>query len=226
MVKHVEGDIMDNQAYHPTSSPQRKGLAIASLVVGIVSILTCGGLLAGAIAGIVLGIVALNKAKKDPAQYAGRGLAIAGIVTSAFSPLPGIVASIAIPNLIKSQQAAHETAALTEVQTIGKAQILYSVTKGHGSFADLRTLGAQGLIDAGLASGQKGGYIFSSEPVSVSGLTPMFDTTARPVAGGNFGTGNRSFYSNETIVVFESEGIQPPTATPRDRVPKNGAPIE
>jgi len=225
-VKHVEGDIMDNQAYHQTSSPQRKGLAIASLVVGIVSILTCGGLLIGAIIGIVLGIVALNKAKSDPAQYAGSGLAIAGIVTSAFAPLPGIVVAIAIPNLIKSQQAVHETAALSEVLTIGKAQVLYSVTKGHGSFADLRTLGAQGLIDASLASGQKGGYIFSSEPVSVSELTPMFDTTARPVKAGNFGTGNVSFYSNETYVVFESEGIQPPTATPRDRVPKNGAPIE
>jgi len=218
---------MDNQAYYPTSSPQRKGLAIASLVIGIVSILTCGGLLLGAIVGIVLGIVAMNKAQRDPAQYAGRGLAIAGIVTSAFSFLPGILAvAIAIPNLIKSQQVAHETAALAEVQTIGRAQILYSVTKGHGAFADLRTLGAQGLIDAGLASGQKGGYIFSSEPVFVSGSTPMFDTTARPVKAGNFGTGNRSFYSNETMVVFETEGVHPPTATPPDRVPKNGTPTE
>jgi len=218
---------MDNQAYYPSSSPQRKGLAIASLVIGIVSILTCGGLLVGAIVGIVLGIVAMNKAKRDPAQYAGRGLAIAGIVTSAFSFLPGILAvAIAIPNLIKSQQVAHETAALTEVQTIGKAQILYSVTKGHGKFADLRTLGAQGLIDAGLASGQKGGYIFSSEPLSVPELAPMFDTTARPIEAGTFGTGNRAFYSNETMVVFETEGLQPPTATPQDRVPKNGTPIE
>jgi competence protein ComGC len=220
---------MDNQAYYPTSSPQRKGLAIASLVIGIVSILTCGGLLVGAIVGIVLGIVAMNKAQRDPAQYAGRGLAIAGIVTSAFSFLPGILAvAIAIPNLIKSQQAAHETAALAEVQSIGKAQILYSVTKGRGAFADLRTLGAQGLIDAGLASGQKGGYIFTSEPVSASGLglAPMFDTTARPIEAGTFGTGNRSFYSNETMVVFETVGTQPPTAAPQDRVPKNGTPIE
>jgi hypothetical protein len=54
----------------------------------------------------------------------------------------------------------------------------------------------------------------------------MFDTTARPKEAGTFGTGNQSFYSNETMVVFETEGIQPPTATPRDRVPKNGAPIE
>ena len=217
---------MDNQMHYPTASPPRKGLAIAALVVGIVSILTCGGLLVGPIVGIVLGIVALNKAKSNPAQYAGRGLAIAGIVTSAFSVVPGVLAAIAIPNLIKAQQAAHETAAVTEVQRIGQAQVLYSVTKGQGKFADLGTLGAQGLIDAVLATGQKGGYIFSSEPVSASGLTPMFDTTARPVNVGTFGTGNRAFYSNEIMVIYESDGIQPPTATPRDRMPKNGTPIE
>ena len=218
---------MDNQMHYPTTSPPRKGLAIAALVVGIVSILTCGGLLVGPIVGIVLGIVALNKAKSNPAQYAGRGLAIAGIVTSVCSVVPGVLAAIAIPNLINPQkQAAHETAALTEVQRIGQAQVLYSVTKGQGKFADLGTLGAQGLIDAVLASGQKGGYIYSSEPVSASGLTPMFDTTARPVNVGTFGTGNRAFYSNEIMVIYESEGIQPPTATPRDRTPKNGTPIE
>lgn len=217
---------MDNQAYYPPATPPRKGLAIASLVVGIVSVLTCGGLLVGAVAGIVLGIVALNKAKSNPAQHAGSGLAIAGIVISACSFLPGILAAIAIPNLIKSQQAAHETAALTEVQTIGKAQVLYSITKGNGKFADLRTLGAQGFIDAGLASGQKGGYIFTSEPLPMSGATAMFDTTAHPVQAGNFGAGNRSYYSNETMVLFESEGTQPPTATPRDRVPRNGIPID
>jgi hypothetical protein len=53
----------------------------------------------------------------------------------------------------------------------------------------------------------------------------MFDTTAHPTTVGNFGTGNRSFYSNETMVVFQNDGIQPPTATPQDRVPKDGSPI-
>lgn len=58
---------MENQTYYPTATPQRKGLAIASLVIGIVSILTCGGLLVGPLVGIVLGILALNKVKSDPA---------------------------------------------------------------------------------------------------------------------------------------------------------------
>jgi len=138
----------------------------------------------------------------------------------------GIIAAIAIPNLIKSQQAAHETAALTEVQTIGKQQVLYSITKGHGKFSDLATLGSMGYVDSNMATGNKGGYVFTTTPINAEGMPAMFDTSAHPSAVGNFGTGNRSYYSNETMVVFESEGITPPTATPQDRVPKDGTPIQ
>ena len=138
----------------------------------------------------------------------------------------GIIAAIAIPNLIKSQQAAHETAALAEVQTIGKQQVLYSITSGHGKFADLATLGSKGLVDSNMATGNKGGYVFASTPINGEGMPSMFDTTAHPSAVGNFGTGNRSYYSNETGVVFETDGIAPPTATPQDRVPKDGSPIQ
>ena len=65
----------------------------------------------------------------------------------------GIIAAIAIPNLLKSQQAARETAALREVQGIGTAQLQYSVTKGRGKFATLADLGANFFVDAGIASG-------------------------------------------------------------------------
>src|SRR6266496_1399993 len=138
----------------------------------------------------------------------------------------GIIAAIAIPNLIKSQQAAHETAALTEVQTIGKQQVLYSITKGHGKFADLATLGSLNYVDSNMATGNKGGYVFATTPINGDGMPAMFDTTSHPSAVGNFGTGNRSYYSNETMVVFEADGITPPTATPQDRVPKDGTPIQ
>ncbi|HWN98669.1 MAG TPA: prepilin-type N-terminal cleavage/methylation domain-containing protein [Blastocatellia bacterium] len=138
----------------------------------------------------------------------------------------GIIAAIAIPNLLKSQQAARETAALTEVQTIGKNQVLYSITKGHGKFADMATLGSMAYVDSTMATGNKGGYVYVTTPINAEGMPSMFDTTAHPSAVGTFGTGNRSYYSNETMVVFEKDGIQPPTATPQDRVPKDGMPIQ
>lgn len=138
----------------------------------------------------------------------------------------GIIAAIAIPNLLKSQQAARETAALTEVQTIGKNQVLYSITKGRGKFADLATLGSMSYVDATMASGTKGGYVYATTPINAEGMPAMFDTTAHPSSVGTFGTGNRSYYSNETMVVYDLDGIQPPTATPQDRVPKDGTPIQ
>jgi prepilin-type N-terminal cleavage/methylation domain-containing protein len=137
----------------------------------------------------------------------------------------GIIAAIAVPRLLVAQQAAHETAAFTEVQTIGKNQILYSLTHGHGKFASLEELAAQGMAE-GLKSGAKGGYIFATTPVNVEGLRAMFDTTAKPSSTGTFGSGNRSYYSNETLgnTVYEADGGEPPSATPQDRVPKNGTP--
>lgn len=136
----------------------------------------------------------------------------------------GIIAAIAVPRLLVAQQAAHETAAFTEVQTIGKNQILYSLTHGHGKFGSLEDLTAKGMAE-GFKSGQKGGYNFASVPVNVEGLRAMFDTTAKPSSTGTFGSGNRSYYSNETLgnTVYEADGGEPPTATPQDRLPKNGA---
>jgi rRNA maturation protein Nop10 len=64
---------------YPGIQGQEKGLATAALICGILS-LVCFTLL-GPVA-IVLGIMALNKAKNDPARYgAGRGMAIGGIAT-------------------------------------------------------------------------------------------------------------------------------------------------
>ena len=137
----------------------------------------------------------------------------------------GMVAAIAIPSLIRSQQAAREASAFQDVRTISYAQATYQSTRGAGRFGDLQALGREGLIGSELASGDKGEYIFSCTPIDVKGLSPMFDVTAKPSSTGKFGTGNLSYYSNETSVIYESDGGEPPSATPQDRKPKNGKPI-
>ncbi|MFB1049896.1 DUF4190 domain-containing protein [Paraliobacillus sp. JSM ZJ581] len=68
---------MDQQHYNP--SPQASGKAIASMVLGILSILTPW-------LGFILGIIAIvlaSKAFKEIAQYqlGGRGMAVAGLTT-------------------------------------------------------------------------------------------------------------------------------------------------
>src|SRR5262245_41034067 len=60
----------------------KKGLAVASLVLGIVNFFTLGVLGLGIIVGVVLSIVALSKVKQHPERYGGRQLAIAGLITN------------------------------------------------------------------------------------------------------------------------------------------------
>lgn len=125
----------------------------------------------------------------------------------------GIIAAIAIPNLLKSRQAANEASAIGSTRTVGTAQATYQSTRGRGKdFAlSLVELGLDGAVDATLAAGTKSGFIFTSVgvPSTPAGVPSFFDTTAVPQSTGTFGTGNRSFYSNETYVIYQQDGSVP-----------------
>jgi hypothetical protein len=64
---------------------KEQGLAIGSLVCGILSFLCCS--VFTGIPAIVLGIMAISKEKNDPGRYGGKGMAIGGIVLGAVSIL-------------------------------------------------------------------------------------------------------------------------------------------
>ncbi len=117
----------------------------------------------------------------------------------------------------------NESKAIRHIQEIGTAQLVYSVTKGRGTFADLETLGREGLIDNRLASREKGGYIFTLKafPKSVN-FPPMFDISASPKSAI---IGTEAFYSNETNILYQNQGLEPPTASILNRVPQNGFPL-
>jgi hypothetical protein len=74
----------------------RKGLAIASLVLGIVGLLTFGLFGVGAILGLTLGGIAIWKATKQPAEYGGRGMAVAGVVANAAGGAMALILSMLI----------------------------------------------------------------------------------------------------------------------------------
>src|SRR5215813_5896468 len=79
---------MENISYASTVSTTlktRTGMAVTSLVIGVISILTLGLFLVGALVGLILGLVALRRTQREPARYGGAGYAIAGITTSAVS---------------------------------------------------------------------------------------------------------------------------------------------
>ena len=73
-----------------------KSLAVASLLLGLISLPTAGLAGIGALAGIVLGIASLVRARHQPGANNGGELAAAGIATSAIS----VVAAIPLALLV------------------------------------------------------------------------------------------------------------------------------
>src|SRR6476619_2031105 len=80
----------------------------------------------------------------------------------------GIIAAIAIPNLLASRRAANEADAISALRTYHGAQATYASTYGTGDYAGVpfvtnafTVLGQKGIIDDTLATGTKSGYTFA-----------------------------------------------------------------
>jgi prepilin-type N-terminal cleavage/methylation domain-containing protein len=112
----------------------------------------------------------------------------------------GIIAAIAVPNLLQSKAAANEASAISAIRNIVTSHITYSATVGAGSYAtDLATLQGAKLIDSVLGSGTKDGYSFASTGGSIG-----FTITAAPITAGS--TGTRYFFSDESGVIRYNTG--------------------
>ena len=110
----------------------------------------------------------------------------------------GIIAAIAIPNLLAARRSANEGSAISAMRTLHGAQVTYLSSYGNGNFAGaiattgtvaaLNELRTQNIIDSVLGSGTKSGYnyvggraassttgpptfFFSANPTTVSGVT-------------------------------------------------------
>ena len=107
----------------------------------------------------------------------------------------GIIAAIAIPNLLASRRAANEGSAQSSLRTIHSSQATYQATAGSGVFStDLATLNTAGLIDPVLSGGTKSGYTFAVVGAGGSGSSAVFGAHAFPTdASGVDATGTRRF---------------------------------
>ena len=115
----------------------------------------------------------------------------------------GIIASVAIPNLLASKRAANEGSALSAMRTIHSAQTTYLNTAGSGQYGNLGELGTERLIDETLSTGNKSGYTVSCPDGNLTvGPPATFFATAIPAATGLIvRTGNRSFTITEEGIV-------------------------
>lgn len=124
----------------------------------------------------------------------------------------GIIAAIAVPNLLQSKAAANEASAISAIRNIVTSHITYSATVGSGSYGpDLATLQGAKLIDEVLGSGTKDGYLFASTGDSIG-----FKVTADPSLAGS--TGTRYFFSDESGVIrYSTTGTATAADTPLGR---------
>ncbi len=202
-------------------SNQKSGLAIASMVLGIVGFaLSCiGGFLLAPI-GLILGIVALVKANRYPNAYRGKGYSIAGVILCGFLTLAfPVIAAIAVPNLLAARRAANEGSAISTIRTIAGAEEKYRAASPGGNCAELPQLAKSSLIDPVLANGIKSGYRFVMIPTIVG-----CEIYATPIVSNGFSsTGNRSFFaSSEELWQIHAGTKNGLTADRNDPLIENG----
>ena len=115
----------------------------------------------------------------------------------------GIIAAIAIPNLLAARRSANEGSAVSAMRTLHGAQMTYASTYGNGNYAGaatadatgLGTLSTNGLVDSVLGSGVKSGYTFVGAAVASTSSVPasFFFSTVPTGASGITATGSRKF---------------------------------
>src|SRR6476646_4977387 len=66
-----------------------------------------------------------------------------------------IIATIAIPSLLRSRQAANETHAVANLKTVNTAEVQY-ISTHQGNYGDLPSLVTAGLIDDRFTAGSAG----------------------------------------------------------------------
>jgi len=113
----------------------------------------------------------------------------------------GIIAAIAIPNLLASRRAANEAAAISTLRAVCSAQQIYIQQVGNNTTyaATLTALGPTGaqLLDNVLGSAattRKSGYEFT-----MTGGAGVFSANADPVPAGT--TGTRHFFTDASGVI-------------------------
>ena len=125
-----------------------------------------------------------------------------------------IIAAVAIPRIDKARMQAQEMAAIRQIQTIHTAQAQYY--SQFGKYATkLEELGppsggqegpaGAGLLPGDLAKGNKSGFVFT-----LQGTPTGYAINVNPQNFG--GTGRRTFFSDQSMVIHENWGQEPATA--------------
>jgi prepilin-type N-terminal cleavage/methylation domain-containing protein len=98
-----------------------------------------------------------------------------------------IIATIAIPSLLRSRQSAQESSAVAQLRTINTAEVTY-IASNQGSYGSIPLLITQGLLDARFTASISGynftldatGNDYTANATAVSSNAGRFDFYTRP----------------------------------------------
>jgi hypothetical protein len=182
----------------PPPEPRTSGAAIASLVLGILAFCTFG---LAAIPGVILGLVGLRSASLGRGAVKGRGLAIAGIVTSSVGLVLWMVALVpfVLFALLVTRHAAY-----TRVQAPHAAAPAVSTSEMAGQ----SMIGMKVLADAARAFAEEHGGRLPTAEEFPGGLEPYLKQGPRPAAPQG-----RAFAMNEALAGARLADIAKPDRT-------------
>ena len=134
----------------------------------------------------------------------------------------GIIAAIAIPNLLAARRSANEGSAISALRTLHGANVTFQSTTGGGTTfaASLAALNAANLIDsvfagATAAATAKSGYFYTYAAVAPGATPASFTTVAEASSYAALtATGVRSFFVDETGVLRGRVGAGAVLASP------------
>ncbi|WP_051946901.1 DUF4190 domain-containing protein [Verrucomicrobium sp. BvORR106] len=126
------------------------GMAIAALVMGIVSIFTFGLCGIGSIVTIILGHMALTRVRQSGGSLGGKGMAVAGLVMGYASialAIIGILASLALPTFTRIQERGNVTKSISNVRQLNTACRIYASDHNGKLPSDLQELVTSSVLD-------------------------------------------------------------------------------
>jgi prepilin-type N-terminal cleavage/methylation domain-containing protein len=121
----------------------------------------------------------------------------------------GIIAAIAIPNLLATRRSANEGSAVAALRTMHGANVTYQSSAGNGIFAaDLTALQSARLIDSSLGiatspANAKSGYYYQYDGSAVTANPSLFSIVTTPAnSSGVTATGIHDFAVGSEGVIF------------------------
>jgi prepilin-type N-terminal cleavage/methylation domain-containing protein len=159
--------------------------------------------------------------------------------------LIGVLASMAIPGLMRARGAAQASSALGTLRVVNSAQLTYAISCGLGFYSpDFPTLGVappnstEGYLPDELSSGltiDKSGYIFSLAGTPLGGAPPTCNGLAAGAAAPGYavvadpldpsGSVGRYFGTNADGLIYQDSSSLA-TTMPENGAPSVGRPIQ